>query len=60
MVKLSPDVKYGCPKCRNDLDIMISEIEELSFLLDGSDPPMKQLTLTLPKKPKSNKVVSLF
>ena len=60
MIKLSPYVKYGCEKCKGELEKYIKDIEELQFLIDENAPSAKQTTLKPEKPKKSSKVVSLF
>lgn len=61
MIKLSPDVKVGCPKCKYDQErTKLKEIKELAFLIDGTAPPMKQTTLSSPKSQTSTKKTTLF
>ena len=61
MIKLSPDTKYGCPKCKYDLERKrIKDIKELAFLIDENTPSMKQTTLAPPKAQSSNKLTTLF
>lgn len=59
MAKLAPKVKYGCPKCKADIEKLESALADIDIIL--SEPQTMKQTTIIQKKPKSSsKVVSLF
>ena len=59
MNKLSPRVKYGCSKCKSDMEKLERDLANIDIAL-SAPKTMKQTSLA-PKKPKvSSKVISLF
>lgn len=59
MAKLAPKVKYGCPKCKADIEKLESALADIDIML--SEPQkMKQTTIIQKKSKSSSKVVSLF